>query len=123
MARVKRGFKARRRRKKLLALATGFRGTRKNCYGTAVHVVRRALKFSYRDRRVKKREFRSLWIIRINAAARAAGLKYSELMHGLRLKGIGLDRSVLADMALLDEPAFLALVNEAKSALTAAAAH
>ena len=84
-------------------------------------MVRRALKFSYRDRRVKKREFRSLWIIRINAAARAAGMKYSELMHGLRLKGIELDRSVLADMALLDEPAFAALVKEAKSALPAAA--
>jgi large subunit ribosomal protein L20 len=121
MARAKRGFKARRRRKKLLSLASGFRGTRKNCYGTAVHVVRRALKYSYRDRRVKKREFRSLWIIRINAAARAAGLKYSELMHGLRLKGIELDRSVLADMALRDEAGFAALVKEAKAALPAAA--
>jgi large subunit ribosomal protein L20 len=121
MARAKRGFKARRRRKKLLSLASGFRGTRKNCYGTAVHVVRRALKYSYRDRRVKKREFRTLWIIRINAAARAAGLKYSELMHGLRLKGIELDRSVLADMALRDEAGFAALVKEVKSALPAAA--
>lgn len=120
MARVKRGFKARRRRKKILGLASGFRGTRKNCFGTAIHVVRRALRFSYRDRRVKKREFRKLWIIRINAASRACGLRYSEFMSGLRKKGIEIDRSVLADLALRDQTAFASLVAEAKAGLSAA---
>ena len=117
MTRAKRGFKARRRRKKILALASGFRGSRKNRFRTAIHVVRRALKFSYRDRRARKSDFRQLWIVRINAAARSAGLKYSELMHGLKLKGITLDRSVLAELALHDEAAFGKLVQEAKTAL------
>ena len=117
MARAKRGFKARRRRKKILARASGFRGSRKNRFRTAIHVVRRALAYAYRDRRVKKREFRKLWIIRINAAARAGGLKYSEFMNGLKKKGIDLDRSVLADLALNDQPAFTKLIQEAKTAL------
>lgn len=117
MARAKRGFKARRRRKKILARASGFRGSRKNRFRTAIHVVRRALAYAYRDRRVKKREFRKLWIIRINAAARAGGLKYSEFINGLKKKGISLDRSVLADLALNDQPAFAKLILEAKSAL------
>jgi large subunit ribosomal protein L20 len=117
MTRAKRGFKARRRRKKILALASGFRGSRKNRFRTAIHVVRRALKFSYRDRRARKRDFRQLWIVRINAAARAGGLKYSEFIHGLKVRGISLDRSVLADLALHDEAAFGKLLQEAKSAL------
>ncbi|MEN9834160.1 MAG: hypothetical protein RL011_353 [Pseudomonadota bacterium] len=117
MTRAKRGFKARRRRKKILALASGFRGSRKNRFRTAIHVVRRALKFSYRDRRARKGDFRQLWIIRINAAARAAGMKYSELMFGLKKRGITLDRSVLAELALHDELAFTKLVQEAKTAL------
>ena len=117
MTRVKRGFKARRRRKKLLSLAKGFRGTRKKNIKTAVHVVRRALRYSYRDRRVRKREFRKLWIIRINAACRLAGLRYSEFMGGLRKKGIALDRSVLANMAILDSAGFNSLVQEAKNGL------
>lgn len=117
MTRAKRGFKARRRRKKILALASGFRGARKNRFRTAIHVVRRALKYSYRDRRVRKRHFRQLWIVRINAAARAGGLKYSEFMHGLKVKGITLDRSVLADLALNDQAAFTQLVQTAKTAL------
>lgn len=121
MSRVKRGVKARRRRKNLLKLAKGFRGSRKNRFKTAVHVVRRALCFAYRDRRNKKREFRALWIIRINAAARAYGLRYSELMNGLNKAGITLDRSVLADLAINDTAAFAALVEEAKKALETAA--
>ncbi len=117
MPRAKRGFKARRRRKKILALASGFRGSRNIRFRTAIHVVRRALVFSYRDRRRKKRDFRGLWIVRINAAARAGGLKYSQFMHGLKIKGITLDRSVLADLALNDAPAFTKLVHEAKAGL------
>ena len=117
MTRAKRGFKARRRRKKILALATGFRGSRKNRYRTAIHVVRRALKFSYRDRRTRKRDFRKLWIVRINAAARAGGLRYSEFIHGLKIKGISLDRSVLAELALNDQTAFSQLIGQAKTAL------
>ena len=119
MTRAKRGFKARRRRKKILALASGFRGSRNSRFKTAIHVVRRALKFSYRDRRVRKRDFRKLWIVRINAAARADGLRYSEFMHGLKVRGITLDRSVLADLALNDATAFTHLVQEAKTALAA----
>ena len=117
MTRAKRGFKARRRRKKILALASGFRGSRKNRFRTAIHVVRRALQFSYRDRRTRKRDFRKLWIVRINAAARAGGLRYSEFIHGLKVKGITLDRSVLAELALHDQPAFDQLLGQAKTAL------
>lgn len=119
MARVKRGFKARRRRKKILGLAKGFRGSRKNRIKTASHVVKRALVFAFRDRRVKKRDFRELWIIRINAAARAAGLRYSEFMNGLKKSGITIDRSVLANIAIDDPAAFEALVGKAKEALGA----
>lgn len=117
MSRAKRGFKARRRRKKILALAKGFRGSRKARFRTAIHVVRRALVFAYRDRRVKKREFRKLWIVRINAAARAGGLRYSEFINGLKKRGITLDRSVLADMAINDQAGFSKLVQEARTAL------
>ncbi len=117
MSRVKRGFKARQRRKKTLELAKGFRGTRKSYFKTAIHVVRRALVYAYRDRRVKKRDFRSLWIVRINAASRECGLRYSEFMHGLKLAGIDLDRSVLADFALNDPQAFQTLASQAKAAL------
>ena len=121
MSRVKRGFKARRRRKNTLSLAKGYRGSRKNRFRTAIHVVRRALCFAYRDRRNKKRTFRNLWVIRINAAARAAGVKYSELICGLKRAGIELDRSVLADMAVNDNKAFLELVNIAKEGLASQA--
>ena len=120
MSRVKRGFKARRRRKKVLNFAKGYRGTRKSCYRTAVHVVRKALCYAYRDRRVKKREFRQLWILRINAASRAAGIKYSEFMHGLKLAGIELDRSVLSDLAIREPEAFTQLVEISKAAKKAA---
>ncbi len=119
MSRVKRGFKARRRRKKILGLAKGFRGSRNSRFKTAIHVVRRALCFAYRDRRVKKREFRKLWIVRINAASRAAGMRYSELIHGLSKAGVQLDRSVLADLAVNDIAAFNGLVAKARAARTA----
>ena len=117
MARAKRGVKARRRRKKVLDLASGYRGSRNSRYRTAIHVVRRALAYAYRDRRVKKREFRRLWITRINAAARAEGLRYSEFINGLKKTGIEMDRSVLADLALNDQQAFKGLVQQAKQAL------
>ena len=117
MSRVKRGTKARQRRKNVLKLAKGFRGSRNNRFKTAVHVVRRALCYAYRDRRVKKREFRQLWIIRINAAARAAGLKYSEFMCGLKKANVELDRSVLANIAVENNQMFGQLVQVAKQAL------
>jgi large subunit ribosomal protein L20 len=119
MSRVKRGFKARRRRKKILGLAKGFRGTRNSLFRTAVHVVRRSLCYAYRDRRVKKREFRQLWILRINAASRALGIKYSEFINGLKIAGVELDRSVLSDLAIRDPQAFAQLVDMAKKARTA----
>ena len=120
MTRAKRGFKARRRRKKILALASGYRGSRKNRFRTAIHVVRRALSFSYRDRRRRRRDFRRLWITRINAAARAEGLRYSEFIAGLKKRGIALDRSVLANMAIEDQAAFAKLVEEARQGLQTA---
>ncbi len=117
MSRCKRGFKARRRRKGILELAKGYRGSRHSRFRTAIHVVRRALVFAYRDRRVKKREFRQLWITRINAAVRASGMKYSEFVHGLKKGGIEIDRSVLANMAMTDQVSFQALVEKSRSAL------
>lgn len=117
MSRTKRGFKARRRRKKTLSLAKGYRMSRNNRFRTAVHVVRRGLAFAYRDRRVKKREFRRLWITRINAASRQAGMRYSDFIHGLKKAGIELDRSVLADLALNDQAAFNELATKAQTAL------
>lgn len=117
MARVKRGFKARQRRKKILTLAKGFRGSRNSRFKTAVHVVKRALAFAFRDRRAKKRDFRRLWIVRINAASRANGLRYSELINGLNKAGVKIDRSVLADLALNNPTAFADLTQKAKAAL------
>ncbi len=106
MPRVKRGFKARRRRNKVLKAAKGFRGGHSKQYRTAESAVLRAGAYEYRDRRVRKREFRKLWIIRINAAARAHGLSYSRLMGALNKAGIVLDRKVLADMAVRDPAGF-----------------
>ena len=106
MPRVKRGFKTRQRRKKVLKAAKGFRGGQSKLFRTAVVSVDRARMFAYRDRRNKKRDFRKLWIIRINAAARANGLSYSQLMGGLNKAGIELDRKMLADMAVNDPAAF-----------------
>ena len=117
MSRVKRGFKARRRRKRVLDLAKGFKMARNSRFRTAIHVVRRALCYAYRDRRVKKRDFRRLWIVRINAASRMAGLKYSEFMNGLKRAGIKLDRSVLDDLAIHDQAGFNQLVETARKSL------
>ena len=106
MPRVKRGFKARRRRKKILKEARGYRGGQSKLFKTASISVNRARSFSYRDRRNRKRDFRKLWIIRINAAARENGLSYSRFMGGLIKAGIELDRKMLADMAVNDPVAF-----------------
>lgn len=104
--RVKRGFKARQRRNKILKAAKGFRGGHSKLFKTAFITVTRARVFEYRDRKVRKRDFRRLWITRINAAAREQGLSYSKLMGGLREAGIELDRKVLAEMAVSDPAAF-----------------
>ena len=104
--RIKRGFKARRRRKKVLNLAKGFRGGHSKLFRTAADTVDRALMYAYRDRRVRKRDFRRLWIVRINAAARMNELSYSKFMRGLKIAGIGLDRKVLADLAVSDPAGF-----------------
>lgn len=117
MPRAKKGFKARRRRNKVLALAKGNRQTRHNCYKLAATVVRRGLANAYRDRRAKKRAFRRLWIVRINAASRANGLRYSEFIAGLTKAGIRLDRSVLANLAIQDQGAFSDLCTRARAAL------
>lgn len=104
--RIKRGFKARRRRKKVLKLAKGYRGGRSKLYRTAADAVDKALSYAYRDRKVRKREFRRLWIARINAAARMNNLSYSKLINGLKRANIELDRKVLADLAVADPDGF-----------------
>jgi large subunit ribosomal protein L20 len=104
--RIKRGFKARRRRKKVLKLAKGFRGGRSKLFRTATDAVDKALMYAYRDRKVRKRDFRRLWIARINAAARINNLSYSRFMHGLKQADIELDRKVLADLAISDPAGF-----------------
>ncbi len=104
--RVKRGFKARRRRNKVLKLAKGYRGGRSKLYRTAADAVDKALMYAYRDRRARKRDFRKLWIIRINAAARMNNLSYSKFINGLNLAGSELDRKVLADLAISDPAGF-----------------
>jgi large subunit ribosomal protein L20 len=114
--RVKRGFKARRRRNRVLKLAKGFRGRRKNCFKRANQAVQRALDYASRDRQRKKRDFRALWITRINAAARTIGLSYSRLIAGLSKAQIVLDRKILADLAVGDPPGFAAVANLAKAA-------
>jgi large subunit ribosomal protein L20 len=111
--RVKRGFKARRRRNRVLKLARGFRGRRHNCYKRAVEAVERSLMQSARGRRVRRRDFRTLWIARINAAARLSGVSYSRLIAGLNKAKIELDRKVLADLALADPAAFAAIAKRA----------
>lgn len=114
--RVKKGFKARRRRNRILKLAKGYRGRRKNCYRRANQAVERALDYASRDRAARKRNFRALWIVRINAAARGVGLSYSKLIAGLAKAKISLDRKVLADMAVADPAGFTAVANIAKAA-------
>ena len=104
--RIKRGKKARKRRNKVLKLAKGYRGGRSKLYRTAADAVDKALMYAYRDRRARKRDFRKLWIARINAAARLNDLSYSKFMHGLKLAGVGLDRKVLAELAVSDPAGF-----------------
>lgn len=119
MPRVKRGVIARKAHKKVLKAAKGFRGRRGNVFRIANEAVMRAGQYAYRDRRTKKREFRALWIARINAAAREHGMTYSVFMNGLKRAAIGLDRKVLADMAVMDKPAFAAIVNQVKATIAA----
>src|SRR3990167_7318108 len=119
MPRVKRGVTARARHKKVLKLATGYYSARSRTYRAAKQAVIRSGQYAYRDRRQKKRQFRALWITRINAQARACGLTYSRMIAGLKLVGIELDRKVLADMAVHDQIAFAALAEQAKNALVA----
>jgi len=116
MARVKRGTKRRARRKKFLKRTKGFFLTKSKLYQSAQEAVNRAERFSYRDRRVRKRQFRTLWIQRIGAAARLNGLTYGQLIHGLKAAGVALDRKVLADLAVVDAAAFTQLAHQAKAA-------
>ena len=119
MPRVKRGVTARARHKKVLALAKGYRGRRKNVYRIAKQAVMKAGQYAYRDRRQRKRQFRTLWIARINAAARELGLTYSVFMNGLKKAAIEIDRKVLADLAVFDKPAFAAIAEQARAKLAA----
>ena len=119
MARVKRGVTARARHKKVLVQAKGFRGRRKNVYRIAKQAVMKAGQYAYRDRRQKKRQFRALWIVRINAAARELGLTYSVFMNGMKKAAIEVDRKVLADLAVFDKPAFAHIVGQVKARLAA----
>ena len=117
MARVKGGPRAHARHRKVVKAAKGYYGRRKNCFRTAVQSVEKAGQYAYRDRRRKKRDFRRLWIQRINAAARLNGMTYSQFMHGLKLSGIELDRKVLADIAVHNEKDFAALAKQASDAI------
>jgi large subunit ribosomal protein L20 len=119
MPRVKRGVTARARHKKILVQAKGYRGRRKNVYRIAKQAVMKAGQYAYRDRRQKKRQFRSLWIARINAASRELGMTYSVFMNGLKKAEIEVDRKVLADLAVFDKPAFAAIAALAKAKLGA----
>ena len=116
MARVKRGVTSHAKHKKVLEAAKGYRGRRKNTIKTAKAAVDRAMQYATRDRRAKKRNFRALWIQRINAATRELGLTYGRFIHGLAKAGIEVDRKVLADLAVHDQAAFAALVEKAKAA-------
>jgi large subunit ribosomal protein L20 len=118
MPRVKRGTKRNDRRKKILKRASGYFLTKSKLYQAAQEAVERGLKFAYTGRRQKKRQFRSLWIVRIGAAAKINGISYSQLIHGLKLAGIELDRKILAELAIHDPAGFTALADQAKSALT-----
>src|SRR6266480_3520995 len=117
MPRAKRGNKRLERRKKILKLAKGYRGTKSKLYRSAKESVERGLNFAYTGRKLKKRDFRSLWIVRIGAAARLNGINYSQLMHGLKVAGVELDRKVLADLAVNQPEAFAAVAVKAKNAL------
>jgi large subunit ribosomal protein L20 len=118
MPRAKRGNKRLEKRKKILALAKGYRGTKSKLYRSAKESVERGLNFAYTGRKLKKRDFRKLWIVRINAACRLNDIKYSQFIHGLNLAGIELDRKVLADLAVKQPEAFAAVASQAKDAIT-----
>jgi large subunit ribosomal protein L20 len=117
MSRVKRGVTTHARHKKIIKQAKGYYGRRKNCYRTAIQAVEKSLQYAYRDRRRKKRTFRSLWIQRINAAVRAEGLRYSQFIDGLNLASIELDRKSLASIAYENPQAFSKIIDKAKTAL------
>ena len=119
MPRVKRGVTAHAKHKKVLNAAKGFRGRRGSAFTIAKEAVMKAGQYAYRDRRQRKRQFRALWIARINAAAREHGLSYSAFMNGLKKAAIEMDRRVLADLAVLDKPAFAKIATEVKSKLSA----
>ncbi|MBE9502996.1 MAG: 50S ribosomal protein L20 [Proteobacteria bacterium] len=119
MSRVKKGFKARRRRNKVLKLAKGYRGARSKLFRTATEAVDKALAYAYTGRKLKKRDFRRLWIARINAAARMNSISYSRLIDGLKKAAVNLDRKVLADIAVTDPAGFAAVAGMAKDALKA----
>lgn len=122
MPRVKRGTKRNDRRKKILKRASGYFLTKSKLYQAAQEAVERGLKFAYSGRKQKKRQYRSLWIVRINAASLQNGISYSQFIHGLKTAGVELDRKVLADIAVNDAPGFTALVEQAKAALAKTAA-
>ena len=117
MARVKRGMTTHARHKKVLELAKGYRGRGSTAYRVAIEKIEKGLQYAYRDRRNRKRDFRALWIQRINAGAREHGLTYSQLMHGIKLAGLELDRKVLSDIAIREPEAFAAIVSTARSGL------
>ena len=117
MARIKRGVTAKARHKEVLAQAKGYRGRSKNCFRLALRRVEKGLQYAYRDRRNRKRDFRGLWIQRINAAARLEGLTYGRMIHGLKTAGIEIDRKVLADLAVRDRAGFTGLAKRAQAAL------
>jgi large subunit ribosomal protein L20 len=122
MARVKRSVAARKKRRKVLSQASGYWGTKNSSYKRAKEQVQRSLRYAYRDRRVRKRDFRRLWITRINAAARDNGMTYGDFIHGLKLSGNDLDRKILAELATHEPAAFAGLVDQAREALAAAPA-
>jgi len=122
MARVKGGPRAHARHRKVIKAAKGYYGRRKNCFRTAVQAVEKAGQYAYRDRRAKKREFRKLWVQRINAAARLHDMTYSTFIHGLKLAGIELDRKSLSEIAIHDEKSFAAIAKQAQAALAKAPA-
>ena len=118
MARVKRGVTARARHKKILKLAKGYRGRAKSCFRVAIQKVEKGLRYAYAHRRLKKRDFRGLWIQRINAGAREHGMNYARFMHGVKLAGITLNRKMLAELAATDAAAFKAVCETAQAALS-----
>lgn len=122
MPRAKRGNKRVQKRKKILSLAKGYRGTKSKLYRSAKESVQRALNFAYTGRKLKKRDFRRLWIVRINAACRLNGMKYSQLIHGLKVAGVELDRKALADLAVKQPEAFTKIADQARTAINGKAA-